>query len=189
MELCSLTVQRQDLSIPNLIATGLFGDGAAAVVVLGSGHRHAETAVGPEIVDTRSVFYPDTESVMGWRIGERGFGIVLSADVPLMVRDHLRHDVDRFLADHGLHRGDIASWVCHPGGPKVLEAMAECLELPDGALDLTWRSLREVGNLSSTSVLLVLEETLRAARPPDGSWGVLLAMGPGFCSELVLLRW
>jgi alkylresorcinol/alkylpyrone synthase len=114
---------------------------------------------------------------------------VLSAEVPEVVRRHLRGDVDAFLAEHGLRRADIASWVCHPGGPKVLEAMEEALELPAEALALTWESLREVGNLSSTSVLLVLADTLESRRPPPGAWGVLLAMGPGFCSELVLLRW
>jgi alkylresorcinol/alkylpyrone synthase len=185
VELCSLTLQPQDLSIPNLIATGLFGDGAAAVVVVGE--RRA--AGGPAIVASRSVFYPDSERVMGWDISEDGFRIVLSADVPRMVRDHLRRDVDAFLAEHGLGRSDVASWVCHPGGPKVLEAMEEALELPPEALAVTWRSLREVGNLSSTSVLLVLADTLESHRPPPGSWGLLLAMGPGFCSELVLLRW
>lgn len=185
VELCSLTLQRQDLSIPNLIASGLFGDGAAAVVVTGNGRSSS----GPEVVATRSVFYPDTEEVMGWDISERGFGIVLSADVPKMARDHLSRDVDRFLADHGLGRRDVASWVCHPGGPKVLEAMEEALELEPEALAVTWKSLREVGNLSSTSVLLVLRETMDHHRPPPGSWGLLLAMGPGFCSELVLLRW
>jgi alkylresorcinol/alkylpyrone synthase len=126
---------------------------------------------------------------MGWDISESGFRIVLSAGVPQVVRDFLRRDVDTFLAEQGLTRADISSWVCHPGGPKVLEAMQESLELPEGALDVTWRSLREVGNLSSTSVLLVLAETLESHRPPPGSWGMLLAMGPGFCSELVLLRW
>ena len=89
----------------------------------------------------------------------------------------------------GLGRGDIATWVAHPGGPKVLEAMAEVLELPAEAFAVTWKSLREVGNLSSTSVLMVLEETMRDHQPPPGSHGLLLAMGPGFCSELVLLRW
>ncbi|RMH21507.1 MAG: type III polyketide synthase [Acidobacteria bacterium] len=187
VELCSLTLQRQDLSIANLIASGLFGDGAAAAVVVGEGHPRAGD--GPRIVDARSIFYPDTEEVMGWKVSERGLAVVLSADVPRMVRLHLRRDVDALLADHGLRRADVASWVCHPGGPKVLEAMEESLELPAGALDLTWRSLREVGNLSSTSVLLVLEETLARHRPPPGSWGMLLAMGPGFCSELVLLKW
>jgi alkylresorcinol/alkylpyrone synthase len=185
VELCSLTLQPEDLSIPNLIASGLFGDGAAAVVVVGA-ERPAD---GPRIVATRSVFYPDSERVMGWDISETGFKIVLSGDVPVVAREKLRPDVDAFLADQGLTRADIVSWVCHPGGPKVLEAMQESLELPEGALDVTWRSLREVGNLSSTSVLLVLEETLEHHRPPPGSWGMLLAMGPGFCSELVLLRW
>jgi len=185
VELCSLTLQSEDLSIPNLIASGLFGDGAAAVVVVGA--ERAEP--GPQIVATRSIFYPDSERVMGWDISENGFRIVLSADVPNVVRDYVRQDVDSFLAEHGLTRDDIASWVCHPGGPKVLEAMQETLELPDGALDVTWNSLRTVGNLSSTSVLLVLADTLAEHRPPAGSYGILMAMGPGFCSELVLLRW
>ncbi len=185
VELCSLTLQRQDLSIPNLIATGLFGDGAAAVVVTGD----ALPSSGPQVLATRSVFYPDTEQVMGWEVSERGFGIVLSADVPRMVTDNLGRDVDRFLADHGLERRDVASWVCHPGGPKVLQAMEEALELDSDALAVTWRSLREVGNLSSTSVLLVLQETMEKHRPPPGSYGMITAMGPGFCSELVLLRW
>lgn len=185
VELCSLTLQPEDLSIPNLIASGLFGDGAAAVVVTGE-NRPAQ---GPRIVATRSVFYPDSERVMGWDISETGFKIVLSSDVPVVAREKLGPDVDAFLADHGLTRDDISSWVCHPGGPKVLEAMQESLELPPGALDVTWRSLREVGNLSSTSVLLVLAETLENHRPAPGSYGMLIAMGPGFCSELVLLRW
>ncbi|HEX7181711.1 MAG TPA: 3-oxoacyl-[acyl-carrier-protein] synthase III C-terminal domain-containing protein [Thermoanaerobaculia bacterium] len=185
VELCSLTLQEEDLSIPNLIATGLFGDGAAAVLVVGDERGEP----GPRIVASRSVFYPDSEKVMGWNISESGFRIVLSSDVPQVVRDFLRRDVDAFLAEHGLTRADVASWVCHPGGPKVLEAMQEALELPEGALDVTWDSLRQVGNLSSTSVLLVLAETLERHRPASGSWGMLLAMGPGFCSELVLLQW
>jgi len=189
VELCSLTLQRRDLSIPNLIASGLFGDGAAAVVVTGADRDAELEGTGPRIVATRSVFYPDTEEVMGWNITEEGFGIVLSADVPKMVTDHLCGDVDRFLADQGLERSDVASWVCHPGGPKVLQAMEEGLGLDPEALAVTWRSLREVGNLSSTSVLLVLRETMEEHAPPPGSWGMLLAMGPGFCSELVLLRW
>jgi alkylresorcinol/alkylpyrone synthase len=188
VELCSLTLQPEDLSIPNLIASGLFGDGAAAAIVTGADRPSAATP-GPRIVDSRSVFYPDTERVMGWDISETGFKIVLSADVPLVARDRLRPDVDAFLAEHGLEVSDIDSWVCHPGGPKVLEAMQESLDLPPGALDVTWRSLQEVGNLSSTSVLMVLAETLENHRPSPGSYGVLLAMGPGFCSELVLLQW
>jgi alkylresorcinol/alkylpyrone synthase len=184
VELCSLTLQREDLSVPNLIASGLFGDGAAAAVVVGSEHR----SDGPRIVATRSVFYPDSEEVMGWSISESGFRIVLSPDVPTVVLRHLGTDVDAFLSTHALARRDIAVWISHPGGPKVLEAMQEALSLPPGALDVSWRSLREVGNLSSTSVLLILEEVMKTRRPEPGRYGLLLAMGPGFCSELVLLQ-
>ena len=185
VELCSLTLQRRDLSIPNLIGSGLFGDGGAAAIVVGSGRASR----GPEIVASRSVFYPDSERVMGWDITEAGFQIVLSAEVPDVVRQFLRRDVDSFLAEHGLTRSEIDVWVSHPGGPKVLEAMEEALELPEGALEASWRTLREVGNLSSTSVLLVLRDVMERRDPAPGTWGLMVAMGPGFCSELVLLRW
>jgi alkylresorcinol/alkylpyrone synthase len=185
VELCSLTFQRDDPSPANLVATGLFGDGAAAVVACGA--RRGTT--GPTVIDTRSHLYPDTEHVMGWDISGSGFRIVLDASVPDVVRKNLPADVDHFLADHGLGREDITAWVCHPGGPKVLEAIADALELPDGALDVTWRSLAALGNLSSSSVLHVLRDTLAERPPPAGTAGLLLAMGPGFCSELVLLRW
>jgi alkylresorcinol/alkylpyrone synthase len=184
VELCSLTLQAADASVGNMIATGLFGDGAAAVVVSGS----ERPANGPRIVASRSVFYPDSERVMGWDISEKGFRIVLSAEVPEMVLAHLGRDVDAFLEAHGLCRGDIDAWISHPGGPKVLEAMQTALDLPREALAHCWRSLAEVGNLSSASVLLVLEQTLASDRPAPGRHGVVLAMGPGFCSELVLLR-
>ena len=185
VELCSLTLQQEDLSIPNLIASGLFGDGAAAVVLGGAG----TPGPGPRIAATKSSFYRDTERVMGWDVSEDGFQVVLDASVPDVVRRYLGGDVDAFLAERGLERADIDLWIAHPGGPKVLEAMAETLALPPGALDRTWRSLREVGNLSSTSVLLVLQEVLETADPDPGTRGLMLAMGPGFCSELVLLEW
>jgi alkylresorcinol/alkylpyrone synthase len=185
VELCSLTIQRDDLSIANLISAALFGDGAAAVLVTGS-ERDAE---GPEILATRSVFYPQTEHVMGWDISERGFRIVLSPEVPAMVERHWARDVDDFLGDMDLSRKDIGSWILHSGGPKVLKAMAATLNLPDRALDASWECLRRVGNISSVSVLLVLEELMTHRRPAPGTLSLLGAMGPGFCSELVLLRW
>jgi alkylresorcinol/alkylpyrone synthase len=126
---------------------------------------------------------------MGWDVGSTGFKIVLDHGVPDLVRAHLGDDVKAFLADHDLDLADITTWVAHPGGPKVLQAVQETLGLDEDALALTWRSLAEVGNLSSASVLHVLEATLRERTPPPGSHGVLLAMGPGFCAELVLLRW
>jgi alkylresorcinol/alkylpyrone synthase len=185
VELCSLTWQREDLSVANLISSGLFGDGAAAVVIAGANTGLA----GPEVIATRSVFYPDTEEVMGWSISEEGFRIVLSEDVPKMVTDHLREDVDTFLCDFGLSRRDIGSWIIHTGGPKILDAVATALQLPERALEASWECLRGVGNLSSASVLVVLEDFLARRRGKPGSYSILAAMGPGFCSELVLLRW
>ena len=189
VELCSLTLQRKDLSIPNLIASGLFGDGAAAVVAVGTDHPAADQAGQPRVLDTRSRFYPDTERVMGWDIGTTGFSIVLSADVPDMVLAHARDDVDAFLADHDLTRADIDTWVCHTGGPKVLQAFETALELDDDALALSWASLENVGNLSSASVLHVLADTQSQTRPASGSKALMMAMGPGFCAEMVLMEW
>lgn len=192
VELCSLTLQRADLTLANVISAGLFGDGACAAVLVGDRRAQrlrTQRELGPRVRASRSVFYPDSEHLMGWEVGAHGFRIVLSAEVPEVARTRVRPGLDAFLAEHGLARSDLASWVCHPGGPKVLQALAEGLELEPAALALSWESLRRVGNLSSASVLLILEQTLLHARPPAGSPGVLLAMGPGFCSELVLLDW
>jgi alkylresorcinol/alkylpyrone synthase len=190
VELCSLTLQREDLSIPNIIASGLFGDGAAAVVLEG-GDRRPPGPRAPRVIATRAVFYRDTERIMGWDVVDTGFKVVLSAKVPSLVRERIRGDVDAFLAEHGLDRSRIAHWVAHTGGPKVLRAFEEALELPPRALERSHRSLEETGNLSSASVLFVLGELMDAQgeAPREGDLGLLLAMGPGFCSELVLLQW
>jgi alkylresorcinol/alkylpyrone synthase len=184
VELCSLTLQRDDLSIPNIIASGLFGDGAAAVVLDGGAR-----AKGPRIAATRSVFYPGTERVMGWDVVESGLKVVLSSGVPQLVRERLRGDVDAFLSAHALKRADIAHVICHSGGPKVLEAVEEALELPREKLQRSWDSLQTAGNLSSASVLFVLSDLLASGEARAGDKGLLVAMGPGFCSELVLLEW
>ena len=198
VELCSLTIQRDDDSMANLVGSGLFGDGAAAVVMAGDAVplSPALDRTAPHVVATRSRFFEDTERVMGWDVGGSGFRIVLSPGVADVVRDHVPGEVDDFLAAQSLTRGEIARWVAHPGGPKVLEAMQGALDLPADALAESWRSLDQVGNLSSASVLHVLAATLKAAAegapgPPEtvDTHGVLMAMGPGFCAELVLLRW
>ncbi|WP_016905661.1 type III polyketide synthase [Streptomyces xiaopingdaonensis] len=186
VELCSLTVQRSDTATANLVASSLFGDGAAAAVVLGA--DRTEPATGPRMLATRSRLYPDSLSVMGWEIGADGFTIVLSPDVADVAEGELPKDVTGFLAEHDLVPADIASWVCHPGGPKVIEAVERGLQLPDGSLAHTRRSLSSLGNLSSASVLDVLRRTMHAP-PPPGSPGLMTAMGPGFASELVLLDW
>ena len=191
VELCSLTWQDDDQSIANLISCGLFGDGAAAVVVTGDKVMlpASKLAPGPRIVATRSTFYRNTEYVMGWDIGDTGFTIVLSPDVPKVVIENLRGDVDSFLAENQIALADITSWIFHSGGPKVLEAVEASLELPKDALEGSWRSLREVGNLSAASVLMVLADTLENHRGAPGRYSILAAMGPGFCLELVLLQW
>jgi alkylresorcinol/alkylpyrone synthase len=189
VELCSLTLQREDLSVPNIVASGLFGDGAAAVVLEGGARAAARSPRGPRILATRSVFYPDTERVMGWDVVDSGFKVVLSARVPEIVREHVGGDVDAFLGERGLARRDIRHWIAHTGGPKVLQAFEGALELPEGALARSWRCLRDVGNLSSASVLFVLGDLLDAADARAGDLGLMIAMGPGFCSEIVLLAW
>lgn len=184
VELCSLTLQKEDLSVANIVSSGLFGDGAAAVLMVGERHPLAS---GPRIVDSRSVFFPNSEEVMGWTISESGFGVVLSPDVPLYARDHLPPAIRAFLADHGLTPQDIRHWIAHPGGPRVMQGLCQGLGLPEQALHTSQAVLSEVGNLSSASVLCVLERTLPKAR--QGDRGVLLAMAPAFCGEAVLLEW
>jgi len=185
VELCSLTLQREDVSMANLISAGLFGDGAAAVIVAGADCGLS----GPSILATRSVFYPDTEEMMGWDVSEKGFRIVLSREIPNLVRKNLALDLDDFLSERGLVRSDIGSWVLHTGGPKILEATADALGLKNGELEVSWQCLRRTGNLSSASVLVVLEEVMKHRRPAPGTLGLLAAMGPGFCAEFVLLEW
>ncbi|MGD0566845.1 MAG: 3-oxoacyl-[acyl-carrier-protein] synthase III C-terminal domain-containing protein [Candidatus Sulfotelmatobacter sp.] len=190
VELCSLTLQREDLSVANLISSGLFADGAAAVIVTGPEFESSGPEIsGPKILATRSVFYPSTEEMMGWNISEKGFRIILSTEVPTLIRENLGRDVDAFLADNGHKRSDLKSFVLHTGGPKVLDASADALALHNGQLDASWDCLRKVGNLSSASVLCVLEDVMKNRRPEPGTLGLLAAMGPGFCSELLLLQW
>ncbi|WP_127130151.1 type III polyketide synthase [Georgenia sp. SYP-B2076] len=190
VELCSLTLQRGDTTPANLVASGLFGDGAAALVAVGAEHPLAARGGpgAPTVVASRSRLYAGTEATMGWDVGATGLRIVLGVEVPDLVRRHVGQDVSRFLGEHALTLGDVGWWVCHPGGPKVIESMAATLGIDDDALALTTDSLRRVGNLSSSSVLHILRDTLDRRAPEPGSPGVMMAMGPGFSLELVLLR-
>jgi alkylresorcinol/alkylpyrone synthase len=185
VELCSLTLQQDDLSVANVIATGLFGDGAAAVVLAGA----ARGGDGPRLVASAARLYEGTDQVMGWQVVDSGFRVLLAAEVPRLIRAHIAEDVDGFLAGRGLERAAIRHWIAHPGGPRVLEAVQAALALPAPALARSWRSLARVGNLSSASALFVLAEHLDDAAPVPGDLGVLLAMGPGFAAELALLAW
>lgn len=194
VELCSLTWQEQDASMAALVACGLFGDGAAAVVLAGEETPHAQrpTSVAkpcPRVVATRSTFYPNTEHLMGWKIDRNGFNIVLSADVPELVNKELRNTVETFLAEQDMHIRQICSFIFHSGGPKVLKAMESSLDLPAGALCASWNSLRRHGNLSSASVLTVMQDFLENRPGSPGCYSMMGAMGPAFCSELLLLQW
>jgi alkylresorcinol/alkylpyrone synthase len=188
VELCSLTFRREDSSVANLISTGLFGDGAAAVLVAGAEHPLAAHA-RPRVLDSCAALFPETERMMGWAIVDRGFKIVLDPAVPDLVARELPGLVDSLLAAHGLTRSDIAAWIAHPGGPKVIAAVQRGLGLRDEQIAATREGLARVGNLSSASVLFLLDEFRRERAPAPGSYGLLFALGPGFCAELVLLRW
>jgi alkylresorcinol/alkylpyrone synthase len=182
VELCSLTLQSGDETMANFVATGLFGDGAAAVVMVGD--NRAEP--GPRVVDTRSEVYPDSEGVIGFNVGDTGFEIVLTAEVSELISSNFPGNVARFLADNGLTQDDVDTWFAHPGGPRILEAFADSLRLPDDALALSYASLARVGNLSSASVLHVLASGFEQ---PPGTVGLLFAVGPGVSAEFVLLDW
>lgn len=188
VELCSLTYPAVKPTVSGLVGTALFGDGAAAVVAVGDRRAEQLSPSGPDVLDSRSSLYPDSLHIMGWDVGSHGLQLRLSPELTTLVERYLADDVDAFLGTHGLTRDDIGAWVSHPGGPKVIDAITKSLDLPPDALELTWRSLGEIANLSSASVLHILRDTIEK-RPPSGSPGLMLAMGPGFCAELVLLRW
>ena len=184
VELCSLTFQTADTSSRNLVATALFGDAAAAAVIGGG----ASGATRPRIVESRSVFRHDSEGVLGFAIGDSGFRVVLGGDLPEVAVRGLAGEVDALLAAHGVGRADVGPWIVHPGGPKVLQAVARELGLPTEALEPSWACLRRIGNVSSASVLCILAELMEAP-PPRGTWSVMIGMGPGFSVEITLLRW
>jgi alkylresorcinol/alkylpyrone synthase len=143
----------------------------------------------PRVVDSRSIFFKNTEYIMGWDVIDSGFKILLSSDVAEIAETQLRPAVEAFLEGHGLGITDITHWIAHPGGPKVIDAIERGLGLRADDLQVARESLAAVGNISSTSVLLILEETLARNRPAPGTYGLLMAMGPAFCAELVLLQW
>ena len=197
VELCSLTLQRDDDSTANLVASGLFGDGAAAVVLAGDerAEPHGASSVtlrawqrAPHVVGTRSVLYPGSADALGWQVGASGLRIVLSGGLADVVRAHVADDVKALLTTHGAVPDDVGTWVVHPGGPKILDAVQDALDLPRHALARSWANLARAGNLSSASVLPVLADAMRdpAARGP---FGLAAAFGPGVGAELVALRW
>jgi alkylresorcinol/alkylpyrone synthase len=182
VELPTLTLQRRDLSQANLISAILFGDGAAAAVVTGQPRR------GPAIVDTDSYLFPDSIGAMGFDLRDGGFHIVLSREVPWIIRERIAELVDGFLGRNGLARADLSAYVLHPGGQKLLRFVEEELGLSTGLTQPSWDVLRDFGNLSSASVLFVLHQWMQRGLR-EGDWGLLAGFGPGFTAEMLMLQW
>jgi alkylresorcinol/alkylpyrone synthase len=179
VELCGLTFRAQDLSKSNIIATALFGDGAAALLLSTQG-------AGPRVEAWGEYTWPQSLDIMGWDIKDDGLGVLFSRDIPTLVRDELRQAADRFLALHGLNRLALAGYICHPGGAKVLDALEDAFELPHGALAHARATLRDYGNMSAVTVLFVLERLL-AQRPRAGRY-LMSALGPGFTASFALVE-
>lgn len=192
VELCSLTVQTEDISVANLISTALFGDGAACVLMVGDEHPLAAKSK-LKWLGSKSVFFPDTQDVMGWKVGEKGLNIILSKGVPEITQENIPAPFKNFLSENNLNPSDIKSYFAHPGGPKVLQALASALEISDYELRHSWQSLKEKGNMSSVSVLDIMNRMLRENKTFEkynkGDYAISLAMGPAFSAELGLLQW
>lgn len=178
VELCSLTFRLDDLAKSNLVATALFGDGAAALVLTPS-------ATGPAISAWGEHTWPDTLDVMGWRVEDPGLGVIFQRSIPDIVASRFRGAADDFLAGQGLTVSDIDHFVCHPGGAKVIDALEDALSLPDDALAVTRAALRDFGNMSAASVLFALERALNGN--PKGRM-LLTALGPGFSAGFCLFE-
>lgn len=184
LECCSLTLQHGDTSKKNLVGTALFSDGAAAVLVAGNEVEGA----GPRILATGSHLFADTDRIMGWDFVDGGMELVLSPRLPALIKDELAALVDRFLKGCRTTRKELAHYLVHPGGAKVIDAYRQALQLSGNELELTEKTLRRHGNISSVSVLMVLEEWLDSKWRPGGGLGLLSAFGPGFSAEMLLLE-
>jgi alkylresorcinol/alkylpyrone synthase len=209
VEICSFCWPMTAVTTADLVVSGLFADGAAALVAVGeraAGTRLADgpqasplrdsplrasrpRASGPRVIATRSEVCPDSDDTLGWRLASEGFRIVLTAELADVVERTLAGAVTSFLASHGLTADDIETWIGHPGGPRVIDAIRNSLRLPDSAVANSRRSLAEVGNLSSVSVLHILEMTAADRPPSPGSYGLMIGLGPGVSIELLLMQW
>ena len=178
VELCTLTFRGRDRSAKNLVATALFRDGAAAALL-------TEDGPGPAITAWGEYTWPDSLDIMGWDVADDGLGVVFSRNIPGLVRTHMRSATEQFLASEALGLSDIDSFVCHPGGAKVLDALEEAFGLPAGALEQSRAVLRDYGNMSAATVLFVLDRVLQegAARRH-----LLSSLGPGFSAAFLLLE-
>jgi alkylresorcinol/alkylpyrone synthase len=190
LELCGITFIQQERTKSNLVACSLFGDGAAAVLVEGDDvcTYSGDPAKRLKIIGSKSTLWPNSEDVMGWTITDGGLSVVFSKDIPSIVTKNLRPEYERLLQKFGIQDEQVRQFIAHPGGPKVIEAYSKTLNRKIDHFENSNHVLRHNGNMSSPTVLFVLEKTLNQTHLSEGEYGVLLALGPGFSCEQVLVE-
>lgn len=174
--------------IMTIVTAALFGDGSAAVLMVGNEHPLAQPGQ-PKVVDSGSILLPDTVHLMGMDIVDTGTRNILRPEVADYVKKGLHQVLDPLLDKHNISVDKISRWLVHPGGPKIINAVEDELAIKDEALALSRQALAKIGNISSPTVLYILERTLEAEQPPTGDYGLMLAMGPGFSQEAILLQY
>jgi len=187
LEICSLSILRDDYSKSNIVAMALFSDGAAATLVAGCEHR-LHGLRGIKLIDSLTTTYYDSLDVMGWEVVDAGFKAIFSKDIPTIVKKYVQENIAELLDIHNLSNNDIKHYVFHPGGIKVINSYEESLGLTEGALGHSRKVLRDHGNMSSPTVLYVLKEFLDSGQYSVGDYGLISALGPGFSSEIILFQ-
>ena len=188
VELCSLTFQKDDYSKSNLVGVSLFSDGIACALVTGDQSVLTAKKAMPTIVATTSKLMPDSENVMGWDVKNNGLYVIFSKSIPAIITSWLGPFVHAFLESQELSKDDITHFIAHPGGKKVLTAYEETLGFDQTKTAISRDVLRNNGNMSSPTILCVLEQFMEH-EPVAGEYGLMAALGPGFCGELLLLKW
>ncbi|MGP4082142.1 type III polyketide synthase [Pseudalkalibacillus sp. R45] len=191
VELCSLTFQKKDYSKSNLIGTSLFADGVGAVLMVGDEVKEHELTVGktiPKTLASQSTLMPDSEDVMGWDIKDEGLYVIFSKDIPHIVDSWFYPTIHQFLIDQDLEMDEIKHFIAHPGGIKVLNAYMSSLDIPASMFHDSLEILKRYGNMSSVTVIYVLNRFMQKDIP-SGEKGLVMALGPGFSSEVVLIEW
>ncbi|TSJ38717.1 type III polyketide synthase [Mucilaginibacter corticis] len=184
VELCSLTLIKNDYSKSNFIGSSLFSDGIAACIVKGDNHTRGDQKI--DYVASSSKLYYDSLEVMGWDFQDTGFKVLFSKDIPTFIHENVKHDITGFLSKHQLQLSDIKNFIFHPGGKKVLDAYTDALGVEGDFLNKTRAVMNDNGNMSSVTVLYVLERFMTEGF--EDGYGLMMAMGPGFSSEMVLLK-
>ncbi|WP_059170898.1 type III polyketide synthase [Bacillus sp. FJAT-27445] len=188
VELCSLTFQKNDRSKSNLVGTSLFADGVSCALVCGDLVKNLNAVRVPEVLATQSTLMPDSLDVMGWDIKNEGLYVIFSRDIPAIIENWLQPNVSSFLEGEGIGIDQLDYFIAHPGGKKVLDAYSTSLGIDSGMMDISKQVLSEFGNMSSSTILYVLKRHMEL-NPDVGAYGLAGALGPGFSSELLLMRW